>query len=72
MHLAVEAFTQKPGRRAWPRQGISGRSGNLIESGLYLGTLISKAICSKKRKLEDFDYEEKRDGLNTMQAKLLI
>ena len=26
--------------------------------------------CSKKRRLEDFDYEEKRDGLSIMQAEL--
>ena len=30
MHLVEEASTRKPGRRGWPRQGSSGRSGDLI------------------------------------------
>jgi len=38
------------------------------EEGLAKARHLRK--ISKKRKLEDFDYEEKRDGLSTMQAEL--
>ena len=34
------------------------------------GGSFLKANCSKKRKLEDSDYEEKRDGLSTIQANI--
>jgi len=38
------------------------------EEGLAKARQLRK--ISKKRRLEDFDYEEKRDGLSTMQAEL--